>query len=152
MTHHRDRRYMTEALSLARHSMAAGEVPVGAVVVDDEGTIIGRGHNRPVALHDPSAHAEILAMREAGRHLANYRLDDCTLFVTLEPCPMCLAAASHARIARIVYAAPDPRAGACGSAIDLNRADWHHFRPVIDTGPCETEAAELLTAFFRQRR
>ncbi|MDG4867843.1 tRNA adenosine(34) deaminase TadA [Guyparkeria sp. 1SP6A2] len=148
----RDRDYMTEALALARRSITAGEVPVGAVVVDGEGEIIGRGHNRPVALHDPSAHAEILAMREAGRNLGNYRLDDCTLFVTLEPCPMCLAAASHARIARIVYAAPDPRAGACGSAIDLNRADWHHFRPIIDTGPLESEAAEMLTAFFRQRR
>ncbi len=151
MTGH-DRRYMTEALSLARQSIELGEVPVGAIVVDGEGRIIGRGHNRPVTLHDPSAHAEILAMREAGRHLANYRLDDCTLYVTLEPCPMCLAAASHARIARIVYAAPDPRAGACGSAIDLNRAHWHHFRPVIDTGPCETEAAELLTRFFQKRR
>ncbi len=148
----RDRDYMTEALALARRSITAGEVPVGAVVVDREGEIIGRGHNRPVALHDPTAHAEILAMREAGRRLGNYRLDDCTLFVTLEPCPMCLAAASHARIARIVYAAPDPRAGACGSAIDLNRAAWHQFRPIIDTGPLETEAAEMLTAFFRQRR
>ena len=148
----RDRDYMNEALTLARQSMTSGEVPVGAVVTDPEGSIIGQGHNRPVGLHDPSAHAEILAMREAGKRLGNYRLDDCTLYVTLEPCPMCLAAACHARIRRIVYAAPDPRAGACGSAIDLNRADWHHFRPVIDTGPCETEAAELLTEFFRARR
>ena len=148
----RDRSHIKECLALARHSVELDEVPVGAVVVDANDTIIGRGHNRPVALHDPSAHAEILAMREAGQALGNYRLDDCTLYVTLEPCPMCLAAASHARIARIVYAAPDPRAGACGSAIDLNRADWHHFRPVIDTGPCETEAADLLTAFFRERR
>ena len=148
----RDRHHMQECLVLARRSIMLGEVPVGAVVVDANGTTIGRGHNRPVRLHDPSAHAEILAMREAGQALANYRLDDCTLYVTLEPCPMCLAAASHARIARIVYAAPDPRAGACGSAIDLNRAEWHHFRPVIDTGPCEAEAADLLTDFFRQRR
>ncbi|QGT79562.1 tRNA-specific adenosine deaminase [Guyparkeria halophila] len=143
---------MQECLALARHSIEAGEVPVGAVVVDADGRVIGRGHNRPVALHDPSAHAEILAMRDAGAFLDNYRLDDCTLYVTLEPCPMCLAAASHARISRIVYAAPDPRAGACGSAIDLNRADWHHFRPVIDTGPCEAEAAALLTQFFKARR
>lgn len=143
---------MRDCLALARRSMAAGEVPVGAVVVDAGGRIVGRGHNRPIALHDPSAHAEILAMREAGQAQANYRLDDCTLYVTLEPCPMCLAAAAHARISRIVYAAPDPRAGACGSAIDLNRADWHHFRPVIDTGPCEAEAAELLTTFFHDRR
>jgi tRNA(adenine34) deaminase len=148
----RDRSYMRECLALARRSIMLGEVPVGAIVVDAADNVIGRGHNRPVGLHDPSAHAEILAMRAAGRALNNYRLDDCTLYVTLEPCPMCLAAASHARIARIVYAAPDPRAGACGSAIDLNRADWHHFRPVIDTGPCETEAADLLTAFFRERR
>lgn len=143
---------MQDCLALARQSIELDEVPVGAVVVDAAGNTIGHGHNRPVALHDPSAHAEILAMREAGTALGNYRLDDCTLYVTLEPCPMCLAAASHARIRRIVYAAPDPRAGACGSAIDLNRADWHHFRPVIDTGPCETEAAALLTAFFRDRR
>ncbi|MBN2872618.1 MAG: nucleoside deaminase [Halothiobacillaceae bacterium] len=143
---------MRECLALARRSIMLGEVPVGALVVDATDAIIGRGHNRPVGLHDPSAHAEILAMREAGQTLGNYRLDDCTLYVTLEPCPMCLAAASHARIARIVYAAPDARAGACGGAIDLNRADWHHFRPVIDTGPCETEAAALLTDFFRERR
>ena len=148
----RDRHHMQECLVLARRSIMLGEVPVGAIVVDANGTTIGRGHNRPVHLHDPSAHAEILAMREAGQALGNYRLDDCTLYVTLEPCPMCLAAASHARIARIVYAAPDPRAGACGSAIDLNRAEWHHFRPVIDTGPCEREAADLLTQFFQARR
>ncbi|HSH84813.1 MAG TPA: tRNA adenosine(34) deaminase TadA [Guyparkeria sp.] len=148
----RDRKYMEECLILARQSIELGEVPVGAVVVDTSGVIIGRGHNRPVSLHDPSAHAEILAMREAGQALSNYRLDGCTLYVTLEPCPMCLAAAAHARVGRIVYAAPDPRAGACGSAIDLNRADWHHFRPVIDTGPCEAEAAELLSAFFREKR
>ncbi|MCL7743739.1 nucleoside deaminase [Guyparkeria hydrothermalis] len=148
----RDRQHMRECLALARRSIMLGEVPVGAVVIDADGKTIGRGHNRPVGFHDPSAHAEILAMREAGQALGNYRLDGCTLYVTLEPCPMCLAAASHARIARIVYAAPDPRAGACGSAIDLNRSDWHHFRPVIDTGPCEAEAADLLTQFFQARR
>ena len=143
---------MQECLVLARRSIMLGEVPVGAIVVNADGKIIGRGHNRPVGLHDPSAHAEILAMRAAGQALGNDRLDDCTLYVTLEPCPMCLAAASHARIARVVYAAPDPRAGAAGGAIDLNRADWHHFRPVIDTGPLEREAADLLTQFFQARR
>jgi tRNA(adenine34) deaminase len=91
-------------------------------------------------------------LRAAGESLGNYRLDGCTLYVTLEPCPMCLAAISHARVARVVYAAPDPRAGACGGAMDLNRASWHHFSPIIDTGPCEVEAAALLLRFFQHRR
>lgn len=142
---------MQEALRQAERAAAEGEVPIGAVLVR-HGECIATGRNAPIRLNDPTAHAEILTLRAAGAALGNYRLDDCTLYVTLEPCPMCLAAISHARIARVVYAAPDPRAGACGGAIDLNRAPWHHFSPIIDTGPCEAEAALLLKNFFADRR
>ena len=146
-----DRQFMQQALNEARLAAADGEVPVGAVVVR-QGKVIATGRNAPIRLNDPSAHAEMLALRAAGAALANYRLDDCTLYVTLEPCPMCMAAISHARIARVVFAAPDPRAGACGGAIDLNRAPWHHHSVVVDTGPCEQEAAELLRHFFQEKR
>jgi len=146
-----DRRFMQEALRLAKRAGRQGEVPVGAVVVSN-GVVIGSGHNRPISGHDPTAHAEIEAIRAAAKSKGNYRLDGCTLYVTLEPCPMCFAAAAHARIARIVYAAPDMRAGACGGAIDLLRAKWHQHRPVVDTGPLEQQAADLLTEFFQQRR
>lgn len=146
-----DRHFMQRALAEARLALAEGEVPVGAVVVH-QGDVIATGRNAPIRLHDPSAHAEMLALRAAGTALGNYRLDNCTLYVTLEPCPMCMAAISHARIARVVFAAPDPRAGACGGAIDLNRAAWHHHPVIVDTGPCEQEAAELLRVFFQERR
>lgn len=142
---------MQVAIQQAELAAAEGEVPVGAVLVR-HGVEIAVGRNAPIRLKDPTAHAEILTLRAAGAALGNYRLDDCTLYVTLEPCPMCLAAISHARIARVVYAAPDPRAGACGSAIDLNRASWHHFSPIIDTGPCEAEASELMQRFFQELR
>lgn len=146
-----DRQFMQLALAEAELASAEGEVPVGAVVVR-QGEVIARGHNAPIRLNDPSAHAEMLALRAAGVAVGNYRLDDCTLYVTLEPCPMCMAAISHARIARVVFAAPDPRAGACGGAIDLNRAPWHHHPVIVDTGPCEQEAAALLQSFFQVKR
>ena len=146
-----DRQFMQLALAEAELASAEGEVPVGAVVVR-QGKVIATGRNAPIRLNDPSAHAEMLALRAAGIALGNYRLDDCTLYVTLEPCPMCMAAISHARIARVVFAAPDPRAGACGGAIDLNRAPWHHHPVIVDTGPCEQEAAALLQSFFQVRR
>ena len=146
-----DRQFMQLALAEAELASAEGEVPVGAVVVR-QGEVIARGHNAPIRLNDPSAHAEMLALRAAGVAVGNYRLDDCTLYVTLEPCPMCMAAISHARIARVVFAAPDPRAGACGGAIDLNRAPWHHHPVIVDTGPCEQEAAALLQSFFQEKR
>src|SRR3982750_5071 len=113
-----DESLMREALSLAASAQARGEVPVGAVVVQD-GAIIGRGYNQPISSHDPSAHAEIMAMREAAAHLGNYRLIGCELFVTLEPCIMCAGAMMHARIARVVFGAKDPKTGACGSVVDL---------------------------------
>ncbi|MBS0393683.1 MAG: nucleoside deaminase, partial [Proteobacteria bacterium] len=113
---------MREALGLARAAEAAGEVPVGALVVAADGRVVGRGWNRPVGSHDPTAHAEIVALREAGEALQSYRLGGATLYVTLEPCPMCLAAMVHARIARLVFGAWDPRQGAAGSVFDLTRS------------------------------
>ena len=110
--------FMQLALDLATQAALNGEVPVGAIVVKD-GVVIGRGSNAPVGLHDPTAHAEIIAMREAATYLGNYRLVDCTLYVTLEPCAMCSGAMQHARIARLVYGASDPKTGACGSVVNL---------------------------------
>lgn len=113
-----DSDYMRAALELASHAQAAGEVPVGAVVVKD-GEIVGRGFNAPISRHDPSAHAEMMALRDAAQRLGNYRLVGCELFVTLEPCLMCAGAIMHARIARLVYGASDPKTGACGSVLDV---------------------------------
>lgn len=142
---------MRRALELAQRAEAEGEVPVGAVLVR-EGAMIGEGWNRPIAEHDPSAHAEIRALRDAGRRVGNYRLAGSTLYVTLEPCPMCVGALVHARVARIVFAAPDLRTGACGGAMDLVRAPVHNHRIEVDAGPYGEEAASLLRAFFRRRR
>ena len=142
---------MREALELARVAGAAGEVPVGAVVVKG-GVIIGRGYNQPISRHDPTAHAEIMAMRDAAQHLGNYRLTGCELFVTLEPCAMCAGAIMHARIAHVLYAAPDPKTGACGSVVDLfSEAKLnHHTR--VSSGLLANDAAQLLQQFFAERR
>lgn len=136
---------------MARTASAAGEVPVGAVVVR-EGQIVGRGSNAPISRHDPSAHAEIQALREAAATLGNYRLADCTLFVTLEPCAMCAGAIMHARIERLVYGASDPKTGACGSIVDLFAEQRlnHHTR--VEAGLMARECGLLLSEFFRQRR
>jgi tRNA(adenine34) deaminase len=142
---------MREALALARQAAAAGEVPVGALVVKD-GRVIGRGFNRPVTSADPTAHAEIVAMREACAALGNYRLPGCDLYVTLEPCAMCVGAMVHARIARIVYGARDPKTGACGSIVDLpSIAHWNHHG-VFTGGVLETECGQVLKEFFAERR
>lgn len=142
---------MREALELARAAWAAGEVPVGAVVVKD-GVIIGRGYNQPISRHDPTAHAEIMAMRDAAQHLGNYRLTGCELFVTLEPCAMCAGAIMHARIAHVLYAAPDPKTGAGGSVIDLfSEARLNHHTRVT-SGILANDAAQLLQQFFAERR
>src|SRR5262245_18104644 len=114
----RDEHWMAEALALERSAGAQGEVPVGAVVVRD-GAIVDRGRNAPISEHDPTAHAEMAALRDAARALGNYRLPGCDLYVTIEPCVMCAGAILHARIARVVYGAPDPKTGACGSVVDL---------------------------------
>jgi tRNA(adenine34) deaminase len=146
-----DESWMGEALGLAAAAAARGEVPVGAVVVRD-GAIVGRGGNAPIAASDPTAHAEIAALREAGRALGNYRLPGCDLYVTIEPCAMCAGAIMHARIARLVYGAPDPKTGACGSVIDLFGEPRlnHHTRVV--SGVRGGECGQLLSRFFEARR
>jgi len=146
-----DEAYMLAALDLASEGRALGEVPVGAVVVKD-GEIIGRGYNAPLALNDPTAHAEVCALRDAAARLGNYRLVDCSLYVTLEPCSMCAGAIMHARIRRLVYGASDPKAGACGSIIDLfsERRLNHHAE--IARGVLAGESAQLLREFFAAKR
>ena len=142
---------MAEALLLAQRAASEGEVPIGAVVVRD-GEIIGRGWNRNIGLHDPSAHAEIMAMRDAGKAVGNHRLPNCTLYVTLEPCMMCAGAMIHARLERIVYGADDPKTGAAGGQFDLLVNPAHNHAPVVDGGCLADESSVLLKDFFRQRR
>lgn len=142
---------MRLALDLARQAANNGEVPVGAIVVKD-GTIIGRGANAPIQNHDPTAHAEIIAMRQAAATLGNYRLVDCTLYVTLEPCAMCSGAIQHARIAKLVFGASDPKTGACGSVVNLmSEPKLNHHTEVVG-GILAEECGALLSAFFKQRR
>lgn len=143
--------FMAEALALAADARQAGEVPVGAVVVR-EGQIIGRGFNAPISLHDPSAHAEIQALRAAAQALGNYRLAGCTLYVTLEPCAMCAGAIQHARIARVVFGASDPKTGACGSVVNLFAEPLLNHHTKVEGGMLAQQCGELLTAFFRERR
>ena len=146
-----DKTWMNEALLLARRAGEEQEVPVGAVIVR-EGNIIGRGWNRNIGLHDPSAHAEIMAMREAGVALGNHRLTACTLYVTLEPCMMCAGAMIHARLNRIVFGASDPKTGAAGGKFDLLSDLVHNHAPLVDGGCLADECSTLLKDFFRQRR
>ncbi|MBI3045391.1 MAG: tRNA adenosine(34) deaminase TadA [Betaproteobacteria bacterium] len=146
-----DEFFMREALALAREAAAAGEVPVGAVVVKD-GAVIGRGFNQPISSNDPSAHAEMVALREAAARLRNYRLNDCDLFVTLEPCVMCAGAMLHARINRVVYGAADPKTGACGSVIDLFAERRLNHHATVAGGLLAEEAGQLLQNFFSARR
>ena len=146
-----DRRCMARALELARQAAGHGEVPVGAVLVKD-GEIIAEAANRPIANNDPTAHAEILALRRAGERLGNYRLPGTTLYVTLEPCPMCAGAMVHARVGRLVYAAADPRTGAAGSVFNLADHEALNHRMDVTAGVCADEAGQLLKAFFVARR
>jgi tRNA(adenine34) deaminase len=146
-----DAAYMTLALEQARLAMAAGEVPVGAVVVR-KGQVIGSGSNAPILNHDPSAHAEIRALRAAAQVLSNYRLIDCELFVTLEPCAMCAGAILQARLKRVVFGASDPKTGAAGSVIDLFVNPRLNHQTLLQGGLLETECSELLQTFFRERR
>jgi tRNA(Arg) A34 adenosine deaminase TadA len=146
-----DLAHLRAAIAEATNAEANGEVPVGAVVVH-QNQIIGRGQNRVLRDSDPTAHAEIVALRQAGRHLNNYRLEDCTLYATLEPCAMCAGAILHARIQRLVYAAPDPKAGACGSVLSvINHPQLNHKLGVV-SGLLGEECGQLLTNFFRKRR
>jgi tRNA(adenine34) deaminase len=143
--------FMRLALDLAREAAAAREVPVGCVVAL-EGRVVGTGSNRPVGSHDPTAHAEIEALRAAARAVGNYRLTGCTLYVTLEPCPMCAGAMVHARVGRLVYGAADPRAGAAGSVFDLVRSEALNHRMTVEGGLLADESRDLLQEFFRARR
>lgn len=146
-----DSYWMQQALALAEQAAAAGEVPVGAIVVLN-GEIIGRGANQPIASHHPTAHAEILALMQAGEHLQNYRLLDATLYVTLEPCMMCAGAIIHSRIRRLVYGAADHKTGAAGSFIDLLHYPGINHQVEVCGGVMQAECAELISGFFRQRR
>ncbi|MBU0601879.1 MAG: tRNA adenosine(34) deaminase TadA [Gammaproteobacteria bacterium] len=151
MTSEVDLFFMGEALALAREAGALGEVPVGALVVRD-GEVLGRGFNRPIMAHDPTAHAEIMALRAAGQALGNYRMPGCTLYVTLEPCAMCSGAIQHARIARVVFGATDPKTGACGSVTDLFAEPRLNHHAVVESGVRAGECGRMLSDFFVARR
>ena len=151
MTAELDAASMREALELAMLAGLKGEVPVGAVVVKD-GKVVGRGYNAPIASNDVTAHAEVRALRDAGRTLANYRLGGCTLYVTLEPCAMCAGAIMHARISRLVYGASDPKTGACGSVVDLFADERLNHHTEVTGGVLAAEAGKQLSDFFAARR
>jgi len=142
---------MQQALSLADKAGREGEVPVGAVVVR-RGELVGQGWNRNIALNDPSAHAEIMALRDAGRRLGNYRLPDCVMYVTLEPCAMCVSAAIHARLAGLVFGASDPKTGALGGAYNLTEIHRHNHELAFKGGLLAEAAADQLRRFFKSRR
>jgi tRNA(adenine34) deaminase len=146
-----DERFMQAALNEARLAAEQGEVPVGAVVVF-EGRIVGRGRNGVEHLHDATAHAEILAIGAASQTQNSWRLDGCSLYVTLEPCPMCFGASLNARLDRIVFGAPEPKFGACGSVVDLRAIPRYNHELSVLGGVCSDEAAELMRAFFRDVR
>ena len=146
-----DIRFMQRALALAELAASGGGVPVGAVVVRG-GEVIGEGWNRPIASHDPTAHAEIRALRAAAQHVGNYRLVETTLYVTLEPCAMCAGAMVHARVARLVYGAVDPKSGAAGSVLNVLQHPGLNHRVEITQGVLEAECADALRRFFRARR
>ena len=144
---------MRIALAEAQAAAAAGEAPIGAVVADPAtGEVIARAHNAPIGLHDPTAHAEILAMREAARIRGNYRLTGLALYVTLEPCPMCAGAISHARIGRVVYGADDPKGGGVAHGAKVFDHPTCHWKPAVERGLLAEESAEMLRSFFRARR
>ena len=142
---------MREALSLAEDAASQGEIPVGCVITDSDGRIIGRGRNRREETHDATAHAELEAIREACEALGDWRLEDCSLFVTLEPCPMCAGAIINARIPRVVFGAREENTGSCGSVIDLFSERYGHH-PAVFPGVCEAESRALLQRFFQERR
>lgn len=146
-----DADFMRQALELAREAEAAGEVPVGAVVVKD-GEVVGRGFNAPISRSDPSAHAEMMALRDAAQRLGNYRLVGCELYVTLEPCMMCAGAIMHARVARVVYGARDPKTGACGSVLDAFAELRLNHHAQVEGGVLAEECGAMLSNFFAMRR
>jgi tRNA(adenine34) deaminase len=148
----RDEQFMRHALDEAHHALEHGDVPVGAVVVDHAGTVIAASHNRRERDNDPTAHAELLAVRDAARTLGRWRLDDCTLYVTLEPCVMCAGALVLARLDTVVFAADDPKAGACGALYDVVRDPALNHQLTVRRGVLAQEANQLLVSFFTSRR
>ena len=144
--------FMDLALEEARRAEKAGEVPVGAVIVDEAGNVVSRGFNQPISTHDPTAHAEIVAMRAASRVIENYRLTGLTLYCTMEPCVMCAGAIVHARIRQLVYGAPDPRAGAAGSIYNVLRDSRLNHQVEVVTGVREAGCRKLVQSFFEKRR
>lgn len=146
-----DEIWMQRALELARQGAEVGEVPVGAVLVRDD-QVLGEGFNQPIIAHDPTAHAEVVALRAAADAEQNYRLPGSTLYVTLEPCTMCFGALVHARVARLVYAASEPRAGVCVSQLQLPQVDFYNHKLLVEGGLMEAESAAMLKAFFAARR
>jgi tRNA(adenine34) deaminase len=146
-----DEIYMQLALELAQEAAAAGEVPVGAIIVKD-GIVIGRGGNSPIDSHDPTAHAEIAALRDAAKNIGNYRLVNCSLYVTLEPCAMCTGAIQHARIERLIYGASDPKTGACGSVVNLMAEAKLNHHAKVTGGIMASECGLVLSNFFSERR
>lgn len=151
-TRENDLYWMTKAYELAQQAEEQGEVPVGAVLVNSENQCIGEGCNQPITGHDPTAHAEIVAIRSAANLLANYRLPGTTLYVTLEPCPMCAGAIIHARISRVVIATPDPRSGSAGSVYNLLDSMQLNHRATVTTGILQHECSTLLKSFFLDKR
>ncbi len=147
----KDEFWMRRALQLAQHAQLQQEVPVGAVVVLNE-KAVGEGYNQPIQSHDPSAHAEIMAVRQASLHLKNYRLTNTTLYVTLEPCPMCASLLVHARVQRVVFATPNPRTGAVGSVLNILQNSQLNHQIVVQNGLLQHEASEMLRNFFTARR
>ena len=147
----KDKHFMKAALKAAKKARENGEVPVGAVLVKDD-EIISTGQNSPITLNDPTAHAEIIALREGGEKLKNYRLIDTTLYVTMEPCTMCMGAIIHARIKKLVFGTFDPRAGAAGSLFDFTIENKFNHKVEVKSGILESECRELIQAFFKQKR
>ena len=146
-----DEKWMKIAISEANLAINKGEIPVGAVLIQD-GNLIAKAHNQPILNHDPTAHAEVEVLRKAGRKLKNYRLSGSTLYVTLEPCAMCLGAIMHARVERIVYGASDPKTGVCGSKTDLTSESFFTHKVKVDGGVLEEENKEILQLFFKSKR
>lgn len=146
-----DEEWMQLALRLAGKAQELDEVPVGAVIVKD-GELIGQGYNQPITANDPSGHAEMIAIRAAGQYLRNYRLEGCTLYVTLEPCVMCIGAIFHARLSRLVYAASDPKTGVCGSVLDLPAEKRLNHHLEVEFGLLAEESSQLLKQFFLEKR
>lgn len=146
-----DRYWMNLAILEAKKAEKMGEVPVGAVLIKDD-KLLASAHNQPIKTCDPTAHAEIKLLQAAGKKLSNYRLLNTTIFITLEPCPMCFAAITHARITRLVFATPDPKTGACGGAIDLTTATCFNHKIKVEQGLLATQSKTLLTNFFQSRR